>query len=380
MNSTGPSQYRPYYNPTPTSYLSGRTQVIEGPASTDFSYDFIDSQGFPTREAVIAVLQSQLTEYIGICIAQPFENAKILLQCQSIPKGLAPHDSEDLPEDEDDEEDPDYFAEDSTSQLPAERRITDRKGYIVQNDADDSTRPPWQMTPKVPPTLGNVLDATWTSEGPRGSFKATNLSFCYNFLREVLEGQISGFLSVFVGIPDPILALDAGDTKSLVVSLVSVGLTALILAPLDIARTKIILTPVSEPRGIFHTLRSLPSRLCPRSLLFPTLLERGLPTLLQHSLQSLYEPLSGLVQLFVRLPLETILHRAQVSYSPPKKSVVHIGAYTGVFGTPWWITHQEGDGAFGLYRGWKAGVWGVVGVWSLGLLAASQEKRTGTEF
>lgn len=380
MEQTGSSPYRPYYNPVPRPQLSVAPEILDSSAvTTDLPYDFIDTTGMPSREVLTAILRAQLTEYIGISIAQPFENAKILLQCQLIPKGLTPTKHDEIEEDED-EEDPDYFSEEGVRHQP-ERRTTDRKGYIVQNEGDEPTRPSWQMAPKVPPTLGSVMDAVWSSEGFVGSFKATNLSFLYSFLREIIEGQFSGIFSVLLGIPDPVLAIETGDVSSLLVNIASAGLTAILLAPLDIARTKIILTPLSEPRGILHTLRSLPSRICPPSLILPTLLERAIPAVLQHSLQSVFDPISSLIQLFVRLPLETILHRAQISYSPPRKSVVHIGAYTGLLWTPWWITTQEGDGAFGLYRGWKAGVWGVAGVWTLGLLAASQEnRRTGTEF
>ena len=131
---------------------------------------------------------------------------------------------------------------------------------------------------------------------------------------------------------------------------------------------------------MLFTLKSLPSKICPASLLIPTLLHSMVPSLLSVSLSSLFDPLASLIQLFVKLPLETILHRAQMYCAPPVKTVVNLGQYTGVFGTPWWIIRQEEDGIFGLYRGWKAGVWGVVGVWSLGMMAANRERRTGTEF
>ncbi|CCG83140.1 Mitochondrial fusion and transport protein Ugo1 [Taphrina deformans PYCC 5710] len=379
MDPIGPSVHRPYYTPKPTSYLSGRIEPLDGQNSSDLPYDFIDNPSLPSREAVSAFAQAQIIEYIGICIAQPFENAKILLQCQLIPKGLPRH-AADAEVEDDEEADPDYFSEE-TSHAPTERRTTDRLGYIPQNEGDEPTRPPWQIAPKYPPTLGKVMDAVWTTEGLLGSLKSTNLSFMYHILQEILEGQFSGILSALFSIPDPILALESSDTSSLAVTVVSAGLAAILLAPLDIARTKIILTPISEPRGIIYTLRSLPSRLCPPSLVLPTLLERIVPAVLQHALQSLFEPISGLIQLFLRLPLETVLRRAQVSYSPPRKSIVHLGAYNGIFGTPLWITSQEGDGAFGLYRGWKAGLYGVVGVWSLGLVTGAQENaRTGTEF
>ena len=325
------------------------------------------------------LFRAQCLQYIGLAIAQPFENAKILLQCQYIPSQLtnAPTDTAADVEEEEEDEEPDYFSE-SQNHVQAERRATDRSGYILQNDGDPPTVPPWQIAPKMPPALRTVLEAVWKSEGWGGSFKATNITFCYSLLREILEGQITGVASVLLGLPDPSLELDATDAAPLMITLLASAVSALLLAPLDIARTKIILTPASEPRGVLATLRGLPSRICPSALLLPTLLERLVPILLQHSVSNVFEPLSGLIRLFVGLPLETILHRAQAAYSPPRKSMVHLGTYSGIFGTPWWISTQEGDGVLGLYRGWKAGVWSVVGLWSLSLL--NQEKRIETEF
>lgn len=384
MEPIGPSKYRPYYNPSPQSYLSTRTELLDTPGPLD-SADLADGAGATSRAVLTALFRSQLIEYIGIALAQPFENAKIVMQCQYVPESLAKSANSQQPDTGDDEgfdeeADPDYFSEGVVHSAPSDRRTTDRDGYIVQNAGDEVTVPAWQLKTQMPPALMNVMDTIWTTEGFAGSFKATNLSFVYSFLRELLEGQLSGFISVLMGIPDPAMALEVSDTGSLITNLLSVALSALLLAPLDIARTKIILTPISEPRGILYTLRSLPSRLCPPGLLLPTLTERMLPLLLDYSLINVIEPVSNLVQLCVRLPLETVLRRAQASYSPPQKSIVQLGAYTGVFGTPWWIATQEGDRGLGLYRGWKAGVWGVLGVWSLGLVAASQERRAGTEF
>lgn len=381
MESENRLKFRPYYTPSPPSYLTGRTEIIEGPALTDSTYDLIDGTGLPTKEAILDIIKSQVLEYIGIAIARPFENAKILLQCQLIPIGLDPQQSASSVEDEEEEEEPEYFSEQQQpSHHLAERRTTDSEGYIHQNEADEATRPPWQIPPKVPPTMSSVLDAIWSTEGIGGSFKATNLSFCYNFLSQIIEGQITGLLGVFMGLPDPTITLDNGDSMSLVVNVAAAGITALFLAPLDIARTKIILTPLSEPRGILYTLKTLPSKLCPLSLVVPTLLDSCVPAICSRYLSILVEPISSLVQLFVTLPIETVLRRAQVSYSTPRKSVVHFGGYSGIFGTPRLIARQEGDGFFGLYRGWKVNAMGVLAVWGLSFVASTQERQTETEF
>lgn len=137
--------------------------------------------------------------------------------------------------------------------------------------------------------------------------------------------------------------------------------------------------------------------------------------------------LSSVGELFVRLPLETVLRRGQVStlyehdrikereafnsfrLTPRHKkeipetewlrTVVDVGPYKGVFGTMWFIMREEGtsktgpirpaaagkspfakvkkgQGMQGLWRGWRVGFWGIVGVWG----AAALGGGVGGEF
>ena len=79
--------------------------------------------------------------------------------------------------------------------------------------------------------------------------------------------------------------------------------------------------------------------------------------------------------------------------------LVQVGEYNGVFGTMWSIAREEGtreevvgakkkgrqgkfsrrngQGVEGLWRGWRVGMWGLVGVWGSGLLSGS---TNGGEF
>ena len=130
---------------------------------------------------------------------------------------------------------------------------------------------------------------------------------------------------------------------------------------------------------------------------------------------------SSSVALFVKLPLETVLRRGQVavlnspSYiraiepSGPVKAkareekaamdtIVQPGKYDGVFGTMYTIVNEEGShivlpppvkgkpttkksktkvaetvyrrgqGLEGLWRGWKVSWWGLVGLWTAGMV------------
>lgn len=130
---------------------------------------------------------------------------------------------------------------------------------------------------------------------------------------------------------------------------------------------------------------------------------------------------SSSVALFIKLPLETVLRRGQVSVlSSPAyvrsaetaaaakgkrtggealETIVPPGRFDGVFGTMQAIVYQEGgkavvpgekgaakkgavgkrgvsetvyrrgQGLEGLWRGWKVSWWGLVGLWTAGVLA-----------
>ncbi len=132
---------------------------------------------------------------------------------------------------------------------------------------------------------------------------------------------------------------------------------------------------------------------------------------------------SSTVALFIKLPLETVLRRGQVAvlsspqylhaleaHQPGKgrrvggeqlETIVPVGGYDGVFGTMYNIVNEEGSHAVsqagaaknrtaaaakkgkmtvseavyrrgqgfdGLWRGWKVSWWGLVGLWSAGVL------------
>ena len=106
-------------------------------------------------------------------------------------------------------------------------------------------------------------------------------------------------------------------------------------------------------------------------------------------------------ELAVKLPIETVLRRGQmdVARSTSKgkgmETIVTVGPYRGFFGTMHSIIYEEGErgtpaegvkgtagapamnvgklgqerkrrkgqGFEGLWRGWRVGMWGIVGVW-----------------
>ncbi len=164
-------------------------------------------------------------------------------------------------------------------------------------------------------------------------------------------------------------------------------------------------------------MRSLPSYICPASILLPTILHSIVTPTIAHSTPLLLRShlsidpiltpntyqiakfLSRTAELFIKLPFETVLRRGQVAvlhedveiareqgtWTTDLKTVVKVGEYRGVVGTMWMIAREEGireaptaakkakgkaqkeqkgQGLPGLWRGWRVGMWGLVGMWT----------------
>lgn len=438
-----------------------------------------------------------LWNYTSVLLAQPFEVAKTLLQIHQArgqaPPGLRMHGDElrsrpnsfasgkfeDYPSDESDDESPDYF----TSAAPRTQSPTYGRGdpstpSIRRKHVPSRSR---DLTPtRAPPvalrrlelrksdSLLEVIAQLWQKESAWGVWKGTNVTFIYNFLLKTTESWTRSLLSALFNVPDPGLiggaasgigGLDIIDSPSPILSLsVAVAATAIaatLLAPLDLIRTRLIVSPTSAPpRTIYPALSLLPSfSIAP--VLFPvTLLHSTIPTLISSStplfLRSTFsiDPiltptaysvstfLSSTAELFVRLPLETVLRRGQVAvlqehentrlaseyrHHPSEtralkspvygmenedpsvrsfKTIVEPGPYKGVIGSLWFIVREEGvsmvgsgtakatvqqnqgkpvgfsartrvrkgQGVYGLWRGWRVGFWGLVGVWGAAAL------------
>jgi hypothetical protein len=187
---------------------------------------------------------------------------------------------------------------------------------------------------------------------------------------------------------------------------------------------RLILTPTSHPkRSLTSQLRMLPSYLCPSLLIVPTILHSLITPAISHATPLLLrsrlaiDPLltpntyqlarfvSKSVELFIKLPLETVLRRGQIAvlqqetvmireqgkWEGDLETMVKVGDYRGVVGTMWLIVREEGarevpvikgkgklkvtqqqmkgQGLPGLWRGWRVGMWGLVGMWSSRMLS-----------
>lgn len=198
---------------------------------------------------------------------------------------------------------------------------------------------------------------------------------------------------------------------------------------------RLLVTSISkQPRRTLATLRALPSYVCPSPLILPTILHSLIHPVLNLStplvlrtrflIDSRVSPTTFSVAkfcassaaLFIKLPLETVLRRGQVAVlstsayvralagrEQTMETIIPPGRYNGVMGTMFYIMNHEGtrevtpaaappparrgrgkppvvepvyrkgQGADGLWRGWKVSWWGLVGLWTAGVIGNSAE-------
>ena len=230
-------------------------------------------------------------------------------------------------------------------------------------------------------------------------------------------------------IPSPSILTAGSPLASVLVVTAATALSSLILSPIDAARTRLILTSSSQPpRTLLATLRTLsPPYLIPAHLIPITFLSSSLPALvssyspiflklylnidpvLNPSSWSIASFFASALDLTLKYPLETVLRRAQIvtwtspKYSPPPskssrkviETIVPVPqTYRGILPTMYEIVREEGSctspkdetvkatgrplvrrkgqGIEGLYRGWRLGLWCLVGVWSADMIGGLQ--------
>lgn len=434
------------------SYISSATRDML--SDLDYS-EYLET---PSVTVIIRdMIDTAVMRYTSVLILQPFKVAKTVMQCQYVPRqpggkagagervagtgsrsrrssevspGFAEYGGEwggQLNGEDSEDDDPPYFAsndnvEESSAWSGSQRRkrdrdpsrgrkMTDRSGRMITdatNAAPQSDKPEhsWQIKPRKVGSVADMLGAIWNKEGVWGIWKGSNSTFVYTILTSTLEAWTQSFLSAVVNIPDPSIteAIDSpSPITALCIVVASSAITALLLAPLDIVRTRIIMAPSDDkPRTMLPLLQSLPSYLCPPSLAFPTALHAALPAFIttgvpyylrmNYGIDPVVRPamytmctfFSSTAELFIRLPLETSLRRGQLAIAAPRKTIVPVGSYYGSFGTLWSIYQTEESGGTtgieGLYRGWKVGMWGLLGTWAMGVFGGATAGGTGAPF
>ncbi|KAK6463714.1 hypothetical protein DFJ63DRAFT_313023 [Scheffersomyces coipomensis] len=96
----------------------------------------------------------------------------------------------------------------------------------------------------------DIMSAIVGKDGPFALFKGINASFIHQTLSHTIEAWITGFISPFLGIPDPFfldLTHSNDPLRSLWLSVSACVLTGLILMPLDIIKIRLMITQFNKP-------------------------------------------------------------------------------------------------------------------------------------
>ena len=473
-SSKSPSQPAHTARPSPTSSFSSSALDLFPEIDLD-----IKSTTSEAWQQTRSLLDTLVWRYTSVLLAQPFDVAKTVLQV-SLPQSdiaaatskrrkTSPRqihaneyekrsrakkyndtysdDESDEAEDTDQSDDtPDYFS--STvprSRSPRKRRRTPPSTELslspTPTPKDRREHDPgaeYKLRLKRPDSITHAISAIYNTSGAVGLWRATNCTFLYSILLRTTDTFVRSLLLALLGLPEIVgpgpgglgpglsvtgggfSGLDLSQSPNPIGSLVVVGLasciTGLLLAPLDLVRTRLIIAPTSHaPRGLIQNLRHLPSLLAPSILWLPTALYHSIPQIfsaasplflrrqfrlspeLTPSLWSLAAFTTQVTDLFLRLPLETVVRRAQVSSLTHAESdlptIVEPAPYTGVWATWYGITYLEGEtstkdvkgmrwtrrgqGAVGSVRGWRVGFWGLVGFWGIGALGPGDGRGRG---
>lgn len=448
-NRQGVNPLRPYYIPPTIGDVSTEAPNIPGPNAfsrpsapgtstssgkyaskardifSDLDYkDYISEPSPSVVRSVKDIVDELIWKYTSVFLAQPFEAAKLLLQVRAqddigalgalplpVPTPAASTKSslktnpwtDDLADSGSEGDEPAYFTT-AVPHVPPPAQRRRRRSSTPPPESPKLTKKPelpaHMLNIRRPDSITEVLAQLWQKEGAWGIWKGTNVTFVYTVLQSLLENWSRSLLSALFDVPDLGLKTDLDRLvdlaspypwASLGIAAAAAVVTSLILAPLDLVRTRSIITSTTRgPRRTLALLRALPSYLCPSSLVLPTVLHS-----LVHPVLALSTPLvlrtkfmidseispttfsfakfsSSTVALFLKLPLETALRRGQVAVlnqpqyvraveraasplgrpssedevtSTSLDTIVQPGNYYGVFGTMYTIVNDEGSRA-----------------------------------
>lgn len=339
------------------------------------------------------------------------------------------HDVHD--EDEDDYSDSEFFTREDDLNTPTKRKRSSNTKSIGKSKNSNSTTSPsnsdGKHSRKIQPISLHTIDiisALLSKEGPRGILKALNTSFLMNTLQYTLESWICGLFAGLLNLPDPLfvdLIHSPNMNLSFLLSLFSNFISNILITPFQLIRMKFIITNSNKGiRSFREILWSLPRHFIfsiPKELMAPILITNLIKSVTLHypnylitstlSISKYNSPISyqilslfsNIVSLFIKLPFETLLNRAQVNYlltgkSTPKylqvkedELCVKFGGYYGYLSSIYYIflglrpvdynddvvldidnEKEMNKGYESVFRGWRIGMIQIVSKFILNLL------------
>ncbi|SCU88614.1 LAFA_0E13652g1_1 [Lachancea sp. 'fantastica'] len=367
------------------------------------------------------LLEQFLRQYFRHLVQQPFEVSRLLLQVGEfrftkstdntrISLEMSENDDNTEYADEaegDNEEEIEYFPQTYPDDEPnwSEAPVSSNMHEKHDHSSPSLTK---QIQPNSLHTM-DVLNSIMEEEGTRGLWRANNTTFIYNFLSVTLDAWFTGLISPLLQIPDPyfIDIIHSTDTrKSIALTICASVFTGLVLLPLDLIRTRLTVTSVKlEDRSMRNLLKrwswkrdasGVPLEMVILNVghsLTSTVFTNLTGVLLYHQFKidrftqtiwyNTLELLSNMLELFVKLPIETLLRRCQTAYLLRKKPedpfpiakanmVVNPREYSGIYNNL-----RDTNRIHELWSGWRLGLLSVFcsyGLKMMNLEATEEEK------
>ncbi|EGV66352.1 hypothetical protein PSN45_003041 [Yamadazyma tenuis] len=454
------------YNPGANIGLRGMAAMSKDSQEKDYFNDLEFSEYFDLNN-LGALLRNLfwnfLKNYVKVIVLQPLEITRLVLQVgtfdfqkkpvqtakQPLPRlmdessELTPQVSQQFSDDDSDFE-VNYFQslEKSKSSLTPEVGSPRKSRAKSPSKSKKLSKKKHKIQPVSKHTV-DIIAAIVSKDGPNALFRGLNAQFIHQSLSHTIEAWITGFLSPFLGIPDPFfldLTHSTEPLRSLCLSVSACVLTGIILIPLDLVKVRLMITQFNKPynkdadadlemgeqlhtpqstRSIRESLRNYPVELLvrpPMSISFLTVLHqfatsifrKSAPYLLfirfnidQYSSPSWYtifNLLLSIMEFFIKLPVENLLRKQQVSFLLQPKSLKLDPMRVVTIDNPdrdlivdfnhEWKHTDIKDNKFkstwrslvnlGLFNGWRVGVLNIIGFWGYKIVqsgASIQEEK-----
>ncbi|GCE98995.1 mitochondrial fusion and transport protein ugo1 [Zygosaccharomyces mellis] len=370
------------------------------------------------KRMIGSLLDQFVRRYFRHLVQQPFEVVRCLLQVGEFDllnnhsnnnndKNRLPQPLE-LRNEEDQDEEIDFFPKTTDKQLEGVESSKDPPELDAEQVIHHHHGA--EIKPESMHTM-DIATAVMDNEGVRGLWKANNTTFIYNFLSLTLDAWFTGLISPFLDVPDPSFMdlIHSPDLKASILLTLSANLsTKMFLLPLDIIRTRLIVTSMQRTQDQ-RSLRRLTHQWSWRRDGFKIPGDMWVLTAFQsvtgvvfnklfdlfiyhqfnveeHSQIGWYHTLkllSQTVELFVKLPLENLLRRCQVNYLlntyrhpvQTEDLVVKPVPYKGI-----WSSLKNRSTNSGLWNGWRIVLMSIIGEYGFNILNIDSIDREQEKF